>query len=428
MNVTAIVLAAGTSSRMGQPKQLMPVEGRSLVRRAAEAAIGSVARQTIVVTGAARENVEAELSGLAVMLVHNPDYAEGMSTSLRAGLGAVRPEVDAVVVLLADQPFVDSTIVDGLVDLYERSAGLIVRPRYGGVPGNPVLWDRKLFEELLVQEGDQGGRALLQRYTSEIVWLDLPDAALQTDIDTPEAYAALAAGEERRPPGPHEPLKGLLEARLRPPQHPLPRAGAGEPQSADSPSPSQWGGGQGVGPPHADEGHPHVVGVHFCGRCATELVTRPIEYDRGHVRQTCPACGFVAWADPKVAVLTVITWDGGILLGRRTQNPGKGGWSFPSGFVDRGEVVEEAARRETVEETGLEVDLTGLVGVYSAPGNPVIVIAYAAEPRGGSLRADDDLVDIRGFDPNDLPDMAFAHDERIVRDWLAHRARAMTPG
>ena len=381
MNVTAIVLAAGTSSRMGQPKQLLQFEGRSLVRRAAEAAVSSRARQTIVVTGARSAEVDAELAGLAVLLVHNPEYAEGMSTSLKAGLRAVRPEVDAAVLLLADQPFVTSEIVDGLIDLYERTGAKIVRPRYGEVPGNPVLWDQSVFAELFEQEGDQGGRALLQKYATEVAWLELPDLGQQTDVDTPEAYAKLT-GADLTPPAP--------------------LSGAERGEATDD---------------HANS-HPHVGGSRFCSRCATPLVTRQVEYDGGKEHQVCPACGFVVWADPKVAVLTVIPWDRGILLGRRTQNPGKGRWSFPSGFVDRGEVVEEAAVREVREETGLEIEVTGLVGVYSEPDNPVIVIAYAAVPRGGSLRADDDLVELQGFDPDDLPEMAFPHDTRIVRDWL----------
>jgi 8-oxo-dGTP diphosphatase len=168
-------------------------------------------------------------------------------------------------------------------------------------------------------------------------------------------------------------------------------------------------------------GHPHVGGYKFCPRCATPLEVQPVAYDGGKEHQVCPSCRFVVWNDPKVAALTVIPWEGGILLGLRRENPGSGRWSFPSGFVDRGEVVPEAAVRETREETGLDVELTGLVGVYSEPGNPVVVIAYAAQVRGGTLAADDDLVELRSFDPDDLPEMAFPHDEQIVRDWQAGR-------
>jgi molybdenum cofactor cytidylyltransferase len=400
MNVTAIILAAGTSSRMGQPKQLLPFEGRSLVRRAAEAALGSRARQTLVVTGAESERVDAELTGLAVMLVHNSEYADGMSTSLRAGLRAVRPEVDAVVVMLADQPFITADIVDGLIDLFEQTEAKIVRPRYGGQPGNPVLWDQSLFGDLMAQTGDQGGRALLQQHASEIVWLDLPDARLQTDVDTPEAYASLTAG-----------TAGLASTTE------LEAAGTAEGAAAASETDGQ------VTDAH-EGGHPHVGGFKYCPRCATPLEVRPVDYDGGREHPVCPNCGFVVWNDPKVAVLTVVPWEGGILLGRRSESPGLGRWSFPSGFVDRGEVVEEAALRETREETGLDVEITGLVGVYSEPGNAVIVIAFAAEVRGGRLSADDDLADLRSYDPDNLPEMAFPHDVRIIRDWQALRARA----
>lgn len=391
MNVTAIVLAAGSSSRMGQPKQLLPFEGTPLVRRTVSAALASRARQTIVVTGAVREQVEGALAGLAVLLEHNPDYHQGMSGSLRKGLLAVRPEADAIVVLLADQPFVDAVVIDQLLDLYERTGSKIVRPCYGGVPGNPVLWDRSLFGELLQQIGDQGGRALLQRHKDEIAWLELPDALLQTDVDTPEAYRELTG---QAPPA-------MIPVALdhEPPVSSPPTA------NADT----------------ADSGHPHLGGFRFCPRCATPLVVRPISYDQNREHPACPSCDFVVWNDPKVAVLAVIPWDGGILLGRRGQQPGAGRWSFPSGFVDCGEVVEEAARRETLEETGLEIDVTGLIGVYSTAGKPVIVIAFAAEVAGGTLRADEDLTDLAGFAPDNLPEMAFPHDTMIVKDWLALR-------
>src|SRR4051812_24600060 len=298
MNVTALVLAAGTSSRMGQPKQLLPFEGRSLVRRAAEAAVGSKTRQTIVVTGAANQHVDAELAGLAVMLVHNPDYADGMSTSLRAGLRSVRPDVDAVVVLLADQPYVDSAIIDGLIDLYEQTHARIVRPRYGGQPGNPVLWDQSLFDELMQQEGDQGGRALLQAYTSEIAWLDLPDAALQTDVDTPESYVSLTGSA--MPPAPAPSLEEAPAPSTAPAPTLEPELEVAASLAGATPSEAD----------HVSSGHPHIGGWRFCPRCATPLESRPVRYDGGKEHPVCPRCGFVVWDDPKVAALTVIAWDG----------------------------------------------------------------------------------------------------------------------
>lgn len=423
MSVTAIVLAAGTSSRMGQPKQLLPFEGRSLVRRAAEAAVESQTRQTIVVTGAAREAVESELAGLAVMLVHNPDFAEGMSTSLRVGLNAVRPDADAAVVLLADQPFVGAAVVDALIERYERDRAKVVRPRYGGQPGNPVLWDRALFDELTAQTGDQGGRALLQQHRAEIAWVDLPDPSIQTDVDTPEAYASLTgsnlippAGAMSGAPTVETPVGAQFIA---PPENIAPPV-AVVPTEAVAPTESERDLEDGH-----QNGHPHIGGIRYCARCATPLEVRPVPYDNNREHPTCPSCGFVVWDDPKVAVLTVIPWEHGILLGLRRENPGGGLWSFPSGFVDRGEVVEEAARRETLEETGLHIELTGLVGVYSEPGNPVIVIAYAAEARGGTLRADDDLKELRGFPLDALPQLAFAHDTQIIRDWQAFRSRVI---
>ena len=180
--------------------------------------------------------------------------------------------------------------------------------------------------------------------------------------------------------------------------------------------------GDGPTPP----AHQHDERLRFCQRCGTPLETRPVHFDRDRLHPTCLACGFVVFSDPKVAVLAVIPWEGGILLGQRTQNPGKGRWSFPSGFVDRGEPLEEALLREVWEETGLRVSIAGLVGVYSSRGNPVVVVAYAAEPVGGSLVEEDDLSGLRGFPTEQLPEMAFPHDERIVRDWLTVRARSET--
>jgi molybdenum cofactor cytidylyltransferase len=377
MNVAAVVLAAGTSSRMGRPKLLLPLGGTSLVRRAVESAVRSRAKQVIVVTGAYREQVEREVAGLPVRLAHNPEFALGMSGSLRAGLRMVRPEADAAVVILADQPFVGPEVVDALIEVYETSRAPIVRPSYAGQPGNPVLWDRSLFGELMQQQGDQGGRELLKRYADRVAWRELPDARAQEDVDTPEAYAAMLRNFE-------------VASAERPPE-----------------------------PTEADHGH-GSGGPRFCAHCGHALVRRDVE---GRERPVCPACDTVVWSDPKVAVAVVIPWEGGILLGRRAIDPGRGRWSFPSGYVDRSEVLEEAARREVAEEFGVDVRIVGLVGAYSTAGNPVVLIVYAGEIVDGAPNAGPEVDELRAFRPDRLPEMAFAHDDRIVRDWLALRAR-----
>lgn len=159
--------------------------------------------------------------------------------------------------------------------------------------------------------------------------------------------------------------------------------------------------------------------MRFCAECGHELGAREIE---GKARPSCPACGKTVFLDPKLAVAVLLEDNGRLLLGRRGQGvaaPGK--WSFPAGFVDRGERVEDAAIREAREETGLEVRIDALIGLYSAAGNPVVLAAYAATAEGGTLTPDDDLTELVYFPLDALPDPAFAHDRRIVADWLAWR-------
>ena len=142
----------------------------------------------------------------------------------------------------------------------------------------------------------------------------------------------------------------------------------------------------------------------------------------GKSRPACLSCGHVVFEDPKLAVAVLIERDGGLLLGRRSPDaaaPGK--WSFPAGFVDRGERVEDAAVREAREETGLDVRLDGLVGLYSATGNPVALAVYGATILGGALAPADDLTELAFFPLDRLPEPAFAHDPQIVADWLAWR-------
>ncbi len=152
----------------------------------------------------------------------------------------------------------------------------------------------------------------------------------------------------------------------------------------------------------------------FCPRCGAAL-----EAGAGPGgRPRCPACGHVLFADPKVAAAVILERDGRLLLTRRNHEPGLGRWSFPSGFIDRGELVEAAAERETFEEVGLHVAVERLVGVYSAPGDPVVLIVYAAAaPADADPVAGDEAFEVGWFAPEDLPPLAFERDVEIIEDW-----------
>jgi mutator protein MutT len=153
----------------------------------------------------------------------------------------------------------------------------------------------------------------------------------------------------------------------------------------------------------------------FCQRCGQATEERAID---GRRRPVCLGCGAVTYLDPKLAVAVVVERGGRILLGRRgpgTREPGK--WSFPAGFVERGEAVEAAAAREVREEVGLEVTLGPLLGLISAPGEVVVLAVYAAREAAGEAVAGDDLTEVGWFAPDDLPELAFPHDARVLADW-----------
>jgi ADP-ribose pyrophosphatase YjhB (NUDIX family) len=156
-------------------------------------------------------------------------------------------------------------------------------------------------------------------------------------------------------------------------------------------------------------------GDKYCPGCATPLEVRE---NNGAMRPVCPACGRVVYYDPKVAAVTIISRDGKVLLVRRANQPGYGLWSIPGGYVDRGEVVEAAAAREVQEETGLEVAIDRLLGLYSEAGRPVIVAAFVGVEDGGELKPGPEALDLGFFALDNLPDMAFDGDWRILQDWL----------
>ncbi len=194
-NVAALVLAAGRSSRMGGPNKLLAeIGGRPLVRIVVEAALASRARPVIVVTGHQREGVEAALGGLPVDFVQNPNFANGLSSSLRAGIAALPAQADAVIVCLGDMPQVEAPMVDRLIGALDPDKGaLIAVPTIEGQRGNPVVWSRRFFPDLMTVEGDIGARHLIGRYSEAVVEVPLTGTAALTDIDTPEVLQAVKA-------------------------------------------------------------------------------------------------------------------------------------------------------------------------------------------------------------------------------------------
>lgn len=188
----AVVLAAGRSSRMGANKLVAEVEGAPMVRHVAEAALASRADMTVVVTGHEPERVGDALEGLDLSFAHNPRYADGLSTSLRAGLGALPDDVEAALILLGDMPLVTAADCNKVLDGLAAPDTLVAIATANGARGNPVAWSRRLFPELMATEGDAGGRALLSRYADNVTMVEI-GAAGGLDADTPEALDAVRA-------------------------------------------------------------------------------------------------------------------------------------------------------------------------------------------------------------------------------------------
>jgi molybdenum cofactor cytidylyltransferase len=194
-SIAALVLAAGRSSRMGGANKLLAeIGGRPLVRIAVEEALASQARPVIVVTGHQRERVEAALAGLPVDFVHNPYFADGLGTSLKTGIAALPAQSDGVIVCLGDMPQVDAAMIDRLIGAIDPAKGaLIAMPTIEGQRGNPVVWSRRFFPDLMAVEGDVGARYLIGRYTEAVAEVPLSGKAALTDVDTPEVFEAVKA-------------------------------------------------------------------------------------------------------------------------------------------------------------------------------------------------------------------------------------------
>jgi molybdenum cofactor cytidylyltransferase len=187
--VGGILLAAGGSSRMGHPKQLLTWRDEPLVRHAARNALQAGLSPLAIVTGAHADQVRKAVMDLPVRLVDNPEWDQGQSSSVKAGLEAMPPETGAAIFLLVDQPYTSSGLIRSLVDLHSRTLSPLVAPRVGERRANPVLFDRQVFPDLMAVQGDMGGRKLFSKHP--VSWLDWPDEKLLLDIDTEEDYQRL---------------------------------------------------------------------------------------------------------------------------------------------------------------------------------------------------------------------------------------------
>jgi len=190
--IAAVVLAAGRSRRMGQAKLLMPVAGRAIVRHAVEGVLAGGVDSVWVVTGPDGGPIEAALAGLDVQIVVNPAPEEGQAGSVRAGIAALPAPVDTALIALGDQPALEPSIIPALLAARRTSTRPIVAPRYRDGQGNPVVFKREIFPELLRLTGDQGARPVIQKEPARVEWVEL-DLPMPPDVDTPADYEKIRA-------------------------------------------------------------------------------------------------------------------------------------------------------------------------------------------------------------------------------------------
>jgi molybdenum cofactor cytidylyltransferase len=190
-DIGAIILAAGMSKRMGQPKQFLNLHGKPMFRHAVETAVHSGLRPVVVVGGEQTGLLKEHIRDLPAIVIHNPNFAKGLSSSLKAGVKAIQDKVSAAFIFLADQPFIPVTVVQQLRESYEVAKEKnikIIRPRYASVPGHPVLFDAEIFPELLCIEGDRGAQQVIQQHLAELQYVDFDNPLWGVDIDTPEEW------------------------------------------------------------------------------------------------------------------------------------------------------------------------------------------------------------------------------------------------
>lgn len=193
LKIGGILLAAGGSSRLGQPKQFLELDGKTLLKRAAEAISHSICEPVVAVLGSESEKAELEIAGLPVQIIRNEEWRSGMSSSIRAGLNHlldVDPDLNAVVITLCDQPFIDSATINRLVGKFTDTRTSIVAARYSGVAGVPAVFSKEMFEALSNLEGDKGARDLIRDPNASVETIEIQEAGV--DVDTREDIDGLS--------------------------------------------------------------------------------------------------------------------------------------------------------------------------------------------------------------------------------------------
>lgn len=196
--VALLLLAAGASTRMGQPKQLLAYRGRTMLRHAAETAVATGCAPLVLVTGAVHEALVAEVADLPFQVVHNPDWQTGMASSIHAGLAAVAlSKPTAYLIMLSDQPLVTPDLLQQLVTLQQQSQAPVVTAAYGDTLGVPAVFDQSMLAALHSLRGAQGANRLITGLGSAVGRIPFPEGLL--DVDTPEQYASLLARQKSGP-------------------------------------------------------------------------------------------------------------------------------------------------------------------------------------------------------------------------------------
>jgi molybdenum cofactor cytidylyltransferase len=195
--ISAVILSAGESSRMGRPKALLPIEGQNFIERIVGALTQSQADRLVVVLGHNADEMRRQIEHLPIDIVINTEYKNGQLSSLQAAVRHIEKEnrCDGMLVHLVDHPYIDRRLVDLMIQRFYETKKLIVVPRHQGKRGHPVIFSRELFRELLNAPVDQGAKAVVNAHRQETLEIEWQDEGITLDIDTPELYRRHVRGE-----------------------------------------------------------------------------------------------------------------------------------------------------------------------------------------------------------------------------------------